>query len=59
MVVPLYLLKQSNDEQLTGLYDLLRKSAPAIHWYLQGVIFPQFLQHQASRALDFSSKVWL
>jgi hypothetical protein len=46
LVVPLYLLKQSNDEQLLGLYQLLRKSPPAVHWLLQEVIFPVYLQHQ-------------
>ena len=46
VVVPLWLLKQSNDEQMSKLYELLRKLPACIHWYLENVIFPSFMQHQ-------------
>ena len=47
LVVPLWLLKQSNDEQMGKLYELLRKLPATIHWYLEQVVFPSFMQHQA------------
>ena len=46
VVVPLWLLKQSNDEQMTKLYELLRKLPACIHWLLEQVVFPSFMQHQ-------------
>ena len=46
MVVPLWLLKQSNEEQMTKLYELLRKLPACIHWLLEQVLFPSFMQHQ-------------
>lgn len=46
VVVPLWLLKQSNDEQMQKLFALLRKQPTTIHWYLENVIFPSFMQHQ-------------
>jgi len=45
-VVPLWLLKQSNDEQMSRLYRLLRKLPAVVHWLLEQVIFPSFMQHQ-------------
>jgi hypothetical protein len=45
-VVPLWLLKQSNDEQMGRLYQLLRKLPACIHWLLEQVVFPSFMQHQ-------------
>lgn len=33
-VVPLWLLKQSNDEQMGRLFTLLRREPLAIHWYV-------------------------
>ena len=46
VVVPLWLLKQSNDEQMVKLFALLRRSPATIHWYLEQVIFPSFMSHQ-------------
>jgi len=46
LVVPLWLLKQSNDEQMSRLYSLLRKEPATIHWYLEQIVFPAFMQHQ-------------
>jgi len=45
-VVPLWLLKQSNDEQMGRLFNLLRKLPACIHHLLEQVIFPSFMQHQ-------------
>ena len=45
-VVPLWLLKQSNDEQMGRLFTLLRKVPAVIHWLLEQVTFPSFMQHQ-------------
>ena len=49
VVVPLWLLKQSNDEQMTKLFDLLRKLPSTIHWYLHHVVFPTYMQHQRTK----------
>ena len=46
VVVPLWLLKQSNDEQMNKLYELLRKLPACLHWLLEQVVFPSFMQHQ-------------
>merc|ERR1712185_513825 len=35
-----------NDEQMTKLFELLRKLPSCIHWFLEQVIFPSFMQHQ-------------
>jgi hypothetical protein len=35
VVVPLFLLKQSNEEQMDRLHALLRKAPVSIHWYLE------------------------
>jgi hypothetical protein len=40
VVVPLWLLKQSNDEQVKKLYELLRKVPAVIIWYLEQVGLP-------------------
>jgi len=40
LVVPLWLLKQSNQEQVMRLFRLLRRLPVAIHWYLEQVVFP-------------------
>ena len=45
-VVPLWLLKQSNEEQVGRLFQLLRRLPQAIHWYLEQTIFPTYTQHQ-------------
>ena len=45
-VVPLWLLKQSNDEQMGRLYHLLRKLPSCVHYLLEQVVFPSFMQHQ-------------
>ena len=46
VVVPLWLLKQSNDEQMAKLYALLRKLPATVHWYLDQVVFPTYMKHQ-------------
>ena len=46
VVVPLFLLKQSNEEQMDRLHALLSKSAATIHWYLEQTIFPTYMQQQ-------------
>jgi len=46
VVVPLWLLKQSNDEQMAKLYKLLCKLPATIHWYLDQVTFPAYMKHQ-------------
>ena len=46
LVVPLWLLKQSNEEQVTRLFELLRKLPHAVHWLLEQVVFPTYTQHQ-------------
>ena len=46
VVVPLWLLKQSNDEQMGKLYRLLRRLPGVIHWYLDQVVFPTYMKHQ-------------
>jgi hypothetical protein len=46
VMVPLWLLKSSNDEQMSALYKLLKKLPDTIHWYLEQIIFPTFMQHQ-------------
>jgi hypothetical protein len=46
VVAPLWLLKESNDEQLQKLFDLLFKVPAVIHWYLEEIVFPRFMEHQ-------------
>jgi thiol-disulfide isomerase/thioredoxin len=46
IMVPLWLLKASNDEQMAGLFALLKRHPATIHWYLEQIIFPTFMQHQ-------------
>ena len=46
VVVPLWLLKQSNDEQMAKLFALLRLQPAPIHWYLEQIVFPTYTQHQ-------------
>ena len=46
VMVPLWLLKASNDEQMAGLFALLKRHPATIHWYLEQIIFPTFMQHQ-------------
>jgi len=45
-VVPLRLLKRSNEEQMQRLYSLLHKLPDLIHWYLNEFIFPAYMRHQ-------------
>ena len=45
-IVPLWLLKQSNDEQVSRLFSLLCKQPAVIHWYLEKITFPTFMMHQ-------------
>jgi thiol-disulfide isomerase/thioredoxin len=46
IMVPLWLLKSSNDEQMAGLFALLKRHPDTIHWYLEQIIFPTFMSHQ-------------
>ena len=46
LIVPLWLLKQSNEEQITRLFELLRKLPSAIHFYLENCVFITYTQHQ-------------
>ena len=46
VVVPLFLLKQSNEEQMDRLHALLRRTPVTIHWYLEQTIFPTYMQQQ-------------
>ena len=45
-VVPLRLLRRSNNDQMAKLFALLRQSPGAIHWYLEQFVFPEFMRHQ-------------
>jgi hypothetical protein len=45
-IVPLRLLKQSNQDQMQKLYKLLKFLPDAIHWYLTEFIFPTYMRHQ-------------
>lgn len=45
-VVPLRLLKRSNEEQMQKLHSLLYKLPDLIHWYLNEFIFPTYMRHQ-------------
>jgi len=45
-VVPLRLLKRSNEEQMTVLYNLINKLPDMIHWYLENIIFPRYMRNQ-------------
>ena len=47
LVVPLWLLKSSNVEQMTKLFRLIRKLPAAINNHLEQVIFPTFCVHQS------------
>ena len=47
VMVPLWLLKSSNDEQMSALFELLKLLPDTIHWFLEQIIFPTFMQHQA------------
>eukprot|EP01083_Nonionella_stella_P030773 84290_1 len=48
-VVPLRLLKQSNDDQMLKLFNLIRKLPDCIHWYLTEFIFPAYMRHQTTK----------
>lgn len=45
-VVPLRMLKPSNEDQMTALYELLRFLPELIHKYLCDTIFPAHMRHQ-------------
>ena len=57
VVVPLWLLKQSNDEQMAKLYALLRRVPEVIHWYLEEIVFPSFMQHQVTKLSSSGQEV--
>ena len=50
-VVPLKLLKQSDEEQMQRLYKVLRKSTRVVDYYLKEMIFPTFLRYQQVKNL--------
>jgi len=45
-IVPLRLLKRSNEEMMQKLYKLFVKLPDLIHWYLNDFIFPGYMRHQ-------------
>jgi len=45
-IVPLRLLKRSNEEMMNKLYKLFVKLPDLIHWYLNDFIFPAYMRHQ-------------
>lgn len=45
-IVPLRLLKRSNEEMMQKLYKLFVKLPDLIHWYLNDFIFPAYMRHQ-------------
>jgi hypothetical protein len=51
-VVPLRLLKRSNEEQMKKLYRLLCNHPDTIHFYLENFIFPA---HMDSKVLKLSA----
>jgi hypothetical protein len=50
-VVPLRLLKRSNEEQMQKLHSILFKLPDLIHWYLNEFIFPAYMRHQVDLTL--------
>lgn len=51
-VVPLRLLKRSNDEQMSKIFQLLKDHPDTIHFYLENFIFPA---HMDSKVLKLSA----
>ena len=51
-VIPLRLLKRSNDEQMRKIYNLLKDHPDTIHFYLENFIFPA---HMDSKVLKLSA----
>lgn len=45
-VVPLRLLKRSDEEQMQKLFKLLRESPHVIDYYMKEMVFPTFMRHQ-------------
>ncbi|KAJ9441712.1 putative nucleoredoxin 1-2 [Diplonema papillatum] len=45
-VAPLRKLKQSNREEFEKLYKLLRLTPEVIHWFLEEIVFPEYMRHQ-------------
>eukprot|EP00755_Sulcionema_specki_P005608 Sspe_Gene.33212::Locus_16237_Transcript_1_1_Confidence_1.000_Length_12018::g.33212::m.33212 len=45
-VVPLRKLKQSNVEEVQKLFKLLRLTPEVVHWYLEEIVFPEYMRHQ-------------
>jgi hypothetical protein len=48
-VVPLRLLKRSNEEQMKKLFQLLRSLPEAIHYYLDHFIFPTHMENKVTK----------
>jgi hypothetical protein len=48
-VVPLHLLKKSDEEQMQKLYELLKGSWLLEDYYLKEIIYPTFMRHQNTK----------
>jgi len=48
-VVPLNLLKRSDDEQMQKLFEVLKQSTQVVDYYLQEMVFPTFLRYQTMK----------
>eukprot|EP01063_Lacrimia_lanifica_P039595 TRINITY_DN8724_c1_g4_i1.p1 TRINITY_DN8724_c1_g4~~TRINITY_DN8724_c1_g4_i1.p1 ORF type:complete len:4579 (+),score=2099.61 TRINITY_DN8724_c1_g4_i1:248-13984(+) len=48
-VVPLRKLKQSNREEVDKLFKLLRLCPEVVHWFLEELVFPEYLRHQVTK----------
>jgi hypothetical protein len=49
VVLPLDLLKRSNHNHMQPLFELLRRSASVIHYYLREFIFPEYMRYQTTK----------
>eukprot|EP00756_Hemistasia_phaeocysticola_P010307 Hpha_TRINITY_DN15008_c2_g11::TRINITY_DN15008_c2_g11_i1::g.123864::m.123864 len=48
-VLPLRKLQQSNREEVRRLYKLLWRSPDVILWYLDEIVFPEYMRHQVTK----------
>jgi len=48
-VVPLRLLKRSNEEQMRKLFNLIQFTPEAIHWYLETSVFQNHMRAQVTK----------
>jgi hypothetical protein len=58
-VLPLDLLKRSNNNHMQPLFTLLRRSASVIHYYLREFVFPQYMRYQGLVVVVFVWKEFL